>query len=474
MRRAPEASEDRLGEARRFLGRRDTFALVAPFLAGAEDAVAEAARAEKVPVVGPFTSSPKSGSPPNRYVFYLHSSLADQARALALFADGRLAGRKPSAILLFADDDEEARSASQAVRAECLRLGWGRVEGPSRVPPDQPDRMKFDVAFVLSPGCREVEGLLAAGPTGRGPLVLIPGALAGKEVLDWASDVRDRLFLSFPTLPLDITPDGSAEYGRLAAAYKLPEGYRSSQIEALAAAKVLVEALTAAGRGVGRETLIDQLEHFYQRPTGLTRPITFGPNRRFGTRGAYIAGVAASRAKLVPVGGYIEPPLTLSSGGPAMSLNVVCIKWGTKYPPEYVNHLARAVRRHLTLPHRFVCLTDDPRGIDADVETKPLAEELPGWWNKLALFQPRVHDLEGTLLFIDLDMVVVGNLDGLALHPGRFLAVPTRRGDGEFSSALLRFEVGRHRQILGPLRAARRTGHGGDLRRPELDKRMLH
>jgi hypothetical protein len=130
-----------------------------------------------------------------------------------------------------------------------------------------------------------------------------------------------------------------------------------------------------------------------------------------------------------------------------MSLNVVCIKWGTKYPPEYVNHLARAVRRHLTLPHRFVCLTDDPRGIDADVETKPLAEELPGWWNKLALFQPRVHDLEGTLLFIDLDMVVVGNLDGLALHPGRFLAVPTRRGDGEFSSALLRFEVGRHRQI---------------------------
>jgi ABC-type branched-subunit amino acid transport system substrate-binding protein len=306
---APEASEDRLGEARRFLGRRDTFALVAPFLAGAEDAVAEAARAENVPVVGPFTSSPKSGSPPNRYVFYLHSSLADQARALALFADGRLAGRKPSAILLFAEDDEEARSASQAVRAECLRLGWGRVEGPSRVPPDQPDRMKFDVAFVLSPGCREVEGLLAAGPTGRGPLVLIPGALAGKEVLDWASDVRDRLFLSFPTLPLDISPDGSAEYGRLAAAYKLPEGYRSSQIEALAAAKVLVEALTAAGRGVGRETLIDQLEHFYQRPTGLTRPITFGPNRRFGTRGAYIAGVAASRAKLVPVGGYIEPPL---------------------------------------------------------------------------------------------------------------------------------------------------------------------
>ncbi len=48
--------------------------------------------------------------------------------------------------------------------------------------------------------------------------------------------------------------------------------------------------MTAAGRAASVEKLIEQLEHFYQKPTGLTRPITFGPNRRFGTGGAYIVG----------------------------------------------------------------------------------------------------------------------------------------------------------------------------------------
>jgi hypothetical protein len=28
--------------------------------------------------------------------------------------------------------------------------------------------------------------------------------------------------------------------------------------------------------------------------------------------------------------------------------NVICMKWGTKYGPEYVNRLYAMVRRHLT------------------------------------------------------------------------------------------------------------------------------
>jgi hypothetical protein len=66
--------------------------------------------------------------------------------------------------------------------------------------------------------------------------------------------------------------------------------------------------MTAVGRAASVEKLIDELEHFYQKPTGLTRPITFGPNRRFGTVGAYIVAIDPKRAKLVPVSGFIEPP----------------------------------------------------------------------------------------------------------------------------------------------------------------------
>ncbi len=53
-------------------------------------------------------------------------------------------------------------------------------------------------------------------------------------------------------------------------------------------------------------------------------------------------------------------------------VNIICIKWGTKYGPDYVNKLRSMVQRHLKRPHRFVCLTDDTNGIDPSIETKPI------------------------------------------------------------------------------------------------------
>jgi hypothetical protein len=43
-------------------------------------------------------------------------------------------------------------------------------------------------------------------------------------------------------------------------------------------------------------------------------------------------------------------------------LNVVCMKWGDKYGPEYVNKLYSMVRRHLHKEYRFICLTDTTIG----------------------------------------------------------------------------------------------------------------
>ena len=44
-------------------------------------------------------------------------------------------------------------------------------------------------------------------------------------------------------------------------------------------------------------------------------------------------------------------------------INVVCMKWGTMYGPEYVNNLYHMVKRNLTPPFRFVCFTDNGEGI---------------------------------------------------------------------------------------------------------------
>lgn len=96
---------------------------------------------------------------------------------------------------------------------------------------------------------------------------------------------------------------------------------------------------------------------------------------------------------------------------------VACIKWGTKFPASYVNVLMRAVRDHLDLPHRFVCVTDDPAGLDAQVEAHPFPDfGLPrdqwrgGSWPKIALFAPGMFADDEIVLYLDIDVMVTGPL----------------------------------------------------------------
>lgn len=107
-------------------------------------------------------------------------------------------------------------------------------------------------------------------------------------------------------------------------------------------------------------------------------------------------------------------------------VTILCMRWGTKFGPEYVHHLYAGVKRHLSRPFRFVCMTDDPASVPAGAEAYPLPEfQLPAGeqdlvWRKLALFQKPLFDLSGTALFLDLDVVVIGSLDPFFERPGPF------------------------------------------------------
>lgn len=97
---------------------------------------------------------------------------------------------------------------------------------------------------------------------------------------------------------------------------------------------------------------------------------------------------------------------------------VCCIKWGTKFGPQYVNVLRRAVAAHLSLPHRFVCLTDAPEGLDPDIVAAPFPDfGLPrdqwrrGSWPKVALFAEGVFEDDEIVLYLDIDVMVIGALD---------------------------------------------------------------
>lgn len=100
-------------------------------------------------------------------------------------------------------------------------------------------------------------------------------------------------------------------------------------------------------------------------------------------------------------------------------ITVACVWVGNKYPVEYVEKLARMVARHLSRPHRFVCLTDND-AVVAGVEFVNIAElGLREWWAKMALFSPEIRGA-GRCVYLDLDTVIVGSIDPLADYSGEF------------------------------------------------------
>lgn len=103
----------------------------------------------------------------------------------------------------------------------------------------------------------------------------------------------------------------------------------------------------------------------------------------------------------------------------------MCLKHGDKYSSQYVNVLYNMVKRHTTVPHKFVCFTEDTNGIDPNVECLPLPDMkvTKGWWFKPLFFNPDLLP-EGTRLFLDLDLVIFNNIDNLFTYePGKFCII---------------------------------------------------
>jgi hypothetical protein len=119
-------------------------------------------------------------------------------------------------------------------------------------------------------------------------------------------------------------------------------------------------------------------------------------------------------------------------------LTVACWRWKpfdgyrSSYGPETVLTLRSMVARHYPDPHRFVCLTDDPKGLD-DVECLPLWDDHasvphptshrhPSCYRRLRAFAPEMKDLLGPrFVSMDLDCVIVGDLRPLWNRPEEFV-----------------------------------------------------
>lgn len=140
-------------------------------------------------------------------------------------------------------------------------------------------------------------------------------------------------------------------------------------------------------------------------------------------------------------------------------VNVVCLKWGAVYTPDYVNTLYSMVRRHLQLPFRFICFTENSDGIRSEVEIQPLPEfEEPPLeyarycqaWRKLALFKSGLANMHGKVLFLDLDVVIMNSIDELFSFSSKLAIIENWYQPGQLvgQASAFCFEAGQMEVLL--------------------------
>ena len=173
-----------------------------------------------------------------------------------------------------------------------------------------------------------------------------------------------------------------------------------------------------------------------------------------------------------------------------MTVSIVCWLWsGTglgdrPYQPAHVNTLRRAMARHMSLPHRFICVADSPDGFDAEVEVFPTPKEarkvgelrtpeggrFPSCYRRLWNFSEGAKALGERLFCIDIDLVPTRDWaplfdrkeDFVGWRPYRDWGHRLRFGGGSYLlRAGTRTEVWSEFTGSSSMNAARRAGFRG-------------
>jgi ABC-type branched-subunit amino acid transport system substrate-binding protein len=303
--------ETGLESLRRQLAQEPVFALLSGFVPGAEQALAELAEREKLPLIGPLTRPSWAGDSSNPYVFSLLSGPREQAPLLAEYATRELHLDAPRVAILHPQDVDLSKAAS-AARERFQALGWKQVEllgyGRGGLTPARVAELKRKGTRVVMFLGGDAELTMLTGEAQAlawAPYLLLPGTLSARAAVEAPTVFQGRIFLASPTSPSDERPHARETFSRLRSRVRTSGDYRMAQVSAYTAAVVLTEGLRRTGRQVSRKKLLDHLEHLYAFDAGLVPPLSYGPNRRVGAAGAYIVTVDLQARSFRPVSGWM-------------------------------------------------------------------------------------------------------------------------------------------------------------------------
>jgi len=136
---------------------------------------------------------------------------------------------------------------------------------------------------------------------------------------------------------------------------------------------------------------------------------------------------------------------------------IICMKWGNRYDYNFVNRLYSSIKKHTKRPTTLYCFTDDPIGVNKEIKCKPLPYlKIPSSlsftpWRKLSIWQDPLEDLKKDVLFLDLDLVITGNLDRFFdFNPGKFCVIEnwTQKGSNIGNTSCFKLPIGKYPYIF--------------------------
>jgi ABC-type branched-chain amino acid transport systems, periplasmic component len=291
---------------RRLIEQDGVFALVGSFEPGDSSATNNLIKTQEIPLVGPITLSPRNEVPPNRYIFYLLPTFADQARSLVDFISEKNGNKRARAAVIYANNDFNLdalagmKSQSKLYAMEIASeqgYATGHFEAAKTV--KALVTQKPDYIFFFG-GADDAKALAVEMEQAGLKIPLLSSVvMLGRGAFTLPASIAEQTFLSYPSaLP---NQEDFAEF--IGTMQKANVALRSPAFQtiAFAATKVFLEAMKLSGRRLDRATLIGSLEQIQDFKTGVIPPLTFGPNRRVGSTSSYIVGIDLSKMQYLPL-----------------------------------------------------------------------------------------------------------------------------------------------------------------------------
>jgi ABC-type branched-subunit amino acid transport system substrate-binding protein len=298
-----DASGSAVEALRRLLRETEPFALVAPFELGPELALGEFAQTAALPVVGPLGQFRRAEIERQHFTFRLTAGFEDQARVLVKYWAANLATGDSKVAVLTCDDgaglnivDIISRQSGNSTSTPVL--SW-HLSASSKVT-DVVGRLRsagVNVVFYDGGALRLAALVEEAARSGWRPSILTTSLAATGASLARMRSAAARVFIVYPLLGSDQSPEALQELYALQAAYDIPVRHQPMQVAALVAGRVLVEVLQRVGRDLTRSKFVAALAALLNFETALMPPISFGPNRRTGVRGAHVVTVSPGPAE---------------------------------------------------------------------------------------------------------------------------------------------------------------------------------